>query len=126
MTLPFGSISGNNLQMRFSTADFSVATIIGGIREHIDMFTEMKVDFLGIATNVPDGNQPVFKPINIIAHFEYGGSGDAEGVLTRVYKALWKGIVFNFPDEMDWAEAKANFSNYVEAQASMLMANKAE
>lgn len=124
MSLPFGTITGNKLEMRFSTADFSVATVIAGIREHIDMFDQMQVSFLGIATDVPAGNQPVFKPINILAHFEFTGQGEAAGVLGEVYRSLWKGIVYNFPDEMDWAEAKANFSNYIEAQASMLMANK--
>jgi hypothetical protein len=124
MSLPFGSIDGNSLEVRFSTADFSVATVIGGVREHIDMFEEMAVSFLGIATDVPEGNQPVFKPINIIAYFEYTGAGDAEGVLTRIYKALWKGVVMNFPDEIEWSEAKENYSEFIIAQAEMLRANR--
>jgi len=126
MILPFGTITDSSLQVRFSTADFSVATVISGIREHLDMFEEMNVAFLGMATDVPSGAQPVFSPINIIAHFEYNGASDAEGVLGRVYRVLWKGVVLNFPDEVEWAEAKGNYANFLEAQASMLMANKAE
>jgi hypothetical protein len=124
MKLPFGTINGTTLEVRFSTADFSVATVIGGIREHLDMFEEMNVDFLGLATRVPGGNQPVMEPVNIVAHFEYDGSGDAAGVLGRVYRVLWKGIVQNFPDELEWSEAKANYSLFLEGQASMMAINK--
>lgn len=124
MNLPFGSIDGNDLHVRFSTADFSVATVLAGVREHLDMFEEMSVNFMGIATDVPDGPQPVFKPIDIVAHFRYSGGGDADGVLRRVYRAVWRGVVNNFPDELDWSEAKRNYAEFVEAQAEMLQAQK--
>ena len=62
MDLPFGTIDGKRLEVRFSTADFSVATVIAGICEHLDMFEELGVVFLGVATDVPAGPQPVFQP----------------------------------------------------------------
>ena len=124
MQLPFGSIENNLMEMRFSTADFSVATVIAGIREHIDMFEEMAVSFLGISTEVPSEVQPAFKPVNIVAKFQFTGSADAESALTRVYKALWKGIIMNFPDEVEWSEAKSNYADFVAAQAEMVRAQK--
>jgi len=122
MDLPFGSIEDGRLEVRFSSVDFSVATVIAGIAEHIDMFEELQVHFLGLATDVPAGPQPVFRPVDIVAHFQYvaGGSGEAE--LQRVYRALWKGVVSNFPDELDWAEAKGSYADFITAQADMLRA----
>ena len=122
MELPFGKIEGNDLEVRFSTADFSVATVIAGIHEHLDMFGEMGVEFLGVATDVPTGPQPVFRSADIKAHFRFAGSGNAEETLSRVYKALWKGVVANFPDELEWAEAKSNIADFIAAQAELLRA----
>jgi hypothetical protein len=90
MHLPFGSIDGNMLVVRFSTADFSVATVIGGLREHMDMFEAMDVSFLGIATDVPKGMPSMNKPIDIQAHFEFSGEGEGKETLFKVYKSLWK------------------------------------
>jgi hypothetical protein len=122
MDLPFGRIEGNRLEVRFSTADFSVATVIAGIAEHIDMFEELGVVFLGVATDIPVGPQPVFQPAEIKAHFLLEGSGDAAKVLRRVYLALWKGVMMHFPDEMEWSEAKSDFADYIMAQAELLRA----
>jgi hypothetical protein len=122
MDLPFGSIEGNRLEVRFSTADFSVATVIAGISEHIDMFEELGVVFLGVATDIPVGPQPVFQPAEIKAHFLFEGSGDAAKALRRVYLALWKGVLAHFPDEMEWSEAKSDFADYIMAQAELLRA----
>lgn len=122
MDLPFGKIDGKNLEIRFSTADFSVATVVAGIREHLDMFEEMAVQFLGVATNVPGGQQPVFRPIDIVAKFEYVGEGDAKPTLNRIYCVTWHGVINNFPDEIEWAEAKSNYADFVVAQAEMLRA----
>lgn len=122
MDLPFGSIEGKRLEVRFSTADFSVATVIAGIAEHLDMFEEMDVDFLGVATDVPAGPTPVFRPTDIKANFEFTGPGDAAKALGRIYRALWKGVVMNFPSELEWSEAKSNFSDFITAQAELLRA----
>lgn len=122
MKLPFGTLDGNRLEVRFSTADFSVATVIMGIHEHLDMFEEMGVKFLGVATDVPSGQQPIFQPIDIKAHFHYKGEGDASETLTRVYFALWKGVLANFPDELEWANAKSDYADFIIAQAELLRA----
>jgi hypothetical protein len=124
MDLPFGTIEDNILEVRFSTADFSVATVIAGIREHLDMFEEMNVCFLGLATDVPRGDTPVMTPVEIKASFKYRGSGDAEGTLHRIYRSLWKGVIYNFPDELEWAEAKSNYSEFIIAQADLIRAQK--
>ncbi|HUX07692.1 MAG TPA: hypothetical protein VMX35_10310 [Acidobacteriota bacterium] len=122
MDLPFGSIDGKRLEVRFSTADFSVATVIAGISEHLDMFEEIDVVFLGVATEVPAGPQPVFQPAEIKAHFLYDGGGDAGKALRRVYLSLWKGVMMHFPDELEWSEAKSNFADFISAQAELLRA----
>lgn len=122
MNLPFGTIEGDRLEVHFSTADFSVATVMMGIDEHIDMFEEMEVHFLGVATEVPAGPQPVFQPVDIKAHFHFAGSGNAEEVLQRAYRSLWKGVVANFPDELEWAESKSHLADFVAAQAELLRA----
>ena len=124
MSLPFGKIEDNHLEVYFSTADFSVATVIAGIREHLDMFEEMGVCFLGVATRVPAGASNSMQPLNIIANFKYHGEGDAGGVLNRIYRVVWKGVINNFPDESEWAEAKSNYSDFIAAQAEMLRAQK--
>lgn len=122
MHLPYGSIEGTTLNATFSTADFSVATVIAGIREHLDMFEEMGIDFMGVATDVPSTAPIGPRPLNIVATFNYRGVGDAEGALKRVYAMLWKGIIANFPDELEWSEAKSNYAEFVAAQAEMLRA----
>lgn len=122
MQLPFGTIEGDDLEVRFSTADFSVATVIAGIAEHLDMFEEIGVVFLGVATDVPSGPQPVFQPAEIKARFRYEGSGDAAKALRRVYLSLWKGVILHFPDELEWSEAKSNFGDFIAAQAELLRA----
>ena len=122
MDLPFGTIEGKRLEVRFSTADFSVATVIAGIAEHIDMFEEIGVVFLGVATDVPSGPQPVFQPAYIKAHFEYLGEDNGEKTLRRVYLALWSSVIARFPDELEWSEAKSNLADFIGAQADLLRA----
>lgn len=122
MHLPFGSIEGTTLTALFSTADFSVATVIAGIREHLDMFEEMGVSFMGVATDVPANAPAGQRPLNIIATFHYRGVGESEGTLARVYSLLWKGVLAHFPDELEWSEAKSNYADFVAAQAEMLRA----
>jgi len=120
--MPFGEIEGNVLTMGFSSADFSVASVIAALREHLDLLNEMKVEFCGVATDVSGGDARVFKPVMINASFEYAGSGESEPALERTYAAIWKGIVATFPDETEWAESKESFGSYILSQAELLRA----
>ena len=45
MQMPYGSIDGNILTMQFSSADFSVASVITAIRAHLDVMEELGVKF---------------------------------------------------------------------------------
>jgi len=121
MEFPFGEINDEELKMRFSSADYSVATVISGIREHLDVIEEMGVEFLGIETEVYSGPRISFSPVPVIAHFRCRGK-NCEELLSKTYKLVWKGIVLNFPDELDWAEAKSKFSDFVSSQAELLLA----
>jgi hypothetical protein len=122
MQMPFGSIDGSVLTIRFSTADFSVASVIGAIRCHLDSMEELGVRFLGLATETPSGPTPVFRPTNIEAKFEFAGDGKAEAVLERTYQVIWKGVIDTFPGEDEWAQAKSNFADFISAQADLLRA----
>jgi len=122
MYMPFGRIEEKVLSIDFSSADFSVAAVLGAIRAHLDMLQEMEVTFLGVSTDVPAGPSPVFRPVPISAVFEYGGSGDAQSVLERVYQVVWQGIVNTFPDEAEWATAKRDYAQFIVAQADLLRA----
>lgn len=122
MQMPFGSIDGSVLTIRFSSADFSVASVITAIRCHMDAMEELGVRFIGVATETPSGPTPVFRPTSIEAKFEFCGDGKAEPVLERTYQVIWKGVIDTFPTEEDWAQAKSNFADFIAAQADLLRA----
>jgi len=122
MEMPFGSVEGKALNIDFSSADFSVASVLGAIRTHLDMLQEMGVTFLGISTDVPAGPSPVFRPVPVRAVFEYTGGGDATSVLERAYQVVWQGVVNTFPDESEWAAAKKDYAQFISAQADLLRA----
>ncbi|MBP6963541.1 MAG: hypothetical protein KBC96_03950 [Armatimonadetes bacterium] len=122
MNMPFGEIKNKMLEMRFSSADYSIATVLTAVREHLDLLQEMGVKFLGAATEVYAGPTPVFRPTDIKAVFEYAGSGDGKGCLERAYEVVWQGVVNTFPDESEWAEAKGAFAGYILSQADLLRA----
>ncbi|KPK73532.1 hypothetical protein AMJ87_01380 [candidate division WOR_3 bacterium SM23_60] len=122
MNLPYGEIKGNVLKMSFSTADFSIASVVSAIKVHIDVVEELGVAFLGAQTDVVAGPTPVFQPVPVIAQFEYTGKGGAKEVLERVYKIVWQGIVNSFPDETRWSEAKEAYASFIAAQADLLRA----
>jgi hypothetical protein len=124
MDMPFGDIKNRVLEIRFSSADYSIATVMAAIRERMDVLQEIGVRFLGAATEVYAGPTPVFKPTNIKAVFEYSGSGDVKQNLERVYEIIWQGVVNTFPDEKTWAEAKQSFGDFIFAQADLLRARK--
>jgi len=120
--MPFGEMDGKVLDMSFSSADFSVASVIRAIQEHLDMLNEMGVVFLGIATEVPTGPTPVFQPVAVKASFEYTGPDPAPAVLERTYQIVWQGIVNTFPSESEWAQSKEAFGHFITAQADLLRA----
>jgi hypothetical protein len=122
MNLPYGEIKGNVLKMSFSTADFSIASVVSAIKVHIDVVEELGVAFLGAQTDVVVGPTPVFQPVPVIVQFEYTGKGGAKEVLERVYKIVWQGIVNSFPDETRWSEAKEAYASFIAAQADLLRA----
>ncbi len=122
MNLPYGEIKGNVLKMSFSTADFSIASVVSAIKVHIDVVEELGVAFLGAQTDVVAGPTPVFQPVPVIVQFEYTGKGGAKEVLERVYKIVWQGIVNSFPDETRWSEAKEAYASFIAAQADLLRA----
>lgn len=111
--------------MRFSSADYSIASVLTAVREHMDMLREMGVIFLGGETEVPPGPSPVFKPVSIKIIFEYEGGGEAEKFLRRSYEIIWEGIVNTFPTEERWSESKKAFADFVRAQAELLRARSA-
>jgi len=122
MDLPYGKIEDKTLEMRFSSADFTVASVLAALREHLDMLREMGAIFLGVATDVPAGPQPVFRPVDVKAIFEFTGSGDAAKALRRAYEVVWQGIVATFPAEPEWATAKEGYAHYISSQAELLRA----
>lgn len=122
MQMPYGDVNGNVLTMRFSSADFSVASVISAIREHLDVMEELGVKFLGIATEVTSGPTPVFRPTNIEAKFEYCGQGSCPECLERTYQVIWKGVIDTFPSEGEWAQAKGDFAQFIASQADLLRA----
>jgi hypothetical protein len=122
MELPYGEIKKSILVMKFSTADFSIASVLNAIKIHIDVIEEMGVTFLGAQTEVVAGPTPVFQPIPVIAQFEYAGKGAAKEILEKVYKIIWQGVVNSFPDETCWSQAKEAYSSFIAAQADLLRA----
>ncbi|OIP30755.1 hypothetical protein AUK22_01730 [bacterium CG2_30_54_10] len=130
MFLPFGEIKDNTLTVSFSSADFSIATVLTAIKERCDMFGEMKVQFLGASTDVPNTPSPVFRPVAIKAYFEFNGSGDPRLPLERIYAHLWEAVALTFPGEAVWAAAKGDFAKFITSQADLIRAriesNKAD
>jgi hypothetical protein len=122
MELPYGEIQGNVLTMKFSTADYSVASILSAIKVHIDVIEELDVVFLGAQTEVVAGPTPVFQPVPVIAQFQYTGKGSGNECLTKIYKMVWHGIIDSFPDETRWSSAKEAYSSFIAAQADLLRA----
>jgi hypothetical protein len=122
MNLPFGEIKKDLLVMRFSTADFSIASVMAAIRVHLDVIEELGVSFLGAETEVVAGPTPVFQPVPVNAQFEYTEKGNAKETLEKVYKIVWQGIVSSFPDETCWSQGKQAYAAYISAQADLLRA----
>ena len=122
MQMPYGDIDGSVLTMKFSSADFSVASVITAIREHLDVMEELGVKFLGIATEITSGPTPVFRPTDIQAKFEYCGDGKSQACLERTYQVIWRGVIHTFPTEGEWAQAKSDFAQYIVSQAELLRA----
>ena len=106
MTLPYGEVKDGILVVKFSTADFSIASVLNAIKIHLDVIENMGVVFLGAQTEVVAGPSPVFQPVPVVAQFEYTGKGSAKETLEKVYKIVWQGIVSSFPDEETWSDAK--------------------
>lgn len=122
MNLPYGEIKDKILQIKFSTADFSIASVLSAVKVHLDMIEEMGVMFLGAQTELVTGPNPVFQPVPVIAQFEYTGKGASKDILEKVYKVVWQGIVNSFPDETRWSEAKEAYASFIAAQADLLRA----
>ena len=122
MEMPYGDVKGVVLEMRFSSADYSVASVLAACREHLDKLNEMQVQFLGTSTQVGTGSAGVFRPVDILAQFEYTGSSDVRATLERAYLTVWQGIVATFPAEDAWAQSKEAFGAYILAQADLLRA----
>lgn len=122
MDLPFGEIKGNKLIMNFSTADYSIASVINAIKNRLDLLAQINVLFLGAQTEIVTGPSPVFTPVPIVAHFLYKGDGNAAEYLTRVYEVIWEGIAYTFPDEASWANAKSSYADFISSQADLLLA----
>ncbi|HID32323.1 MAG TPA: hypothetical protein EYP24_02975 [bacterium (Candidatus Stahlbacteria)] len=121
MELPYGEIDGNILRIRFSSADFSIASVLSAIKIHLDMIEEMGVAFLGAETEV-SGSAQIFTPVPIVATFQYLGKTRGKDVLERVYRTVWSGVVNAFPDEPTWASAKRDYGAFINAQADLLRA----
>jgi hypothetical protein len=122
MNLPYGDIKDNLLIMKFSTADFSIASVLNAIKIHIDVIENLGVSFLGAQTEVVAGPTPVFQPVPVVVQFEYTAKGPAKETLEKVYKIVWQGIVSSFPDEKCWSEAKESYAAFIASQADLLRA----
>ncbi len=122
MNLPYGEIKDKILQIKFSTADFSIAAVLSAVKVHLDVIEEMGVIFLGAQTDIVAGPTPVFQPVPVIAQFEYTGKGASKDILEKVYRIVWQGIVSSFPDETKWSEAKEAYASFIAAQADLLRA----
>jgi len=122
--LPFGKISQRKLIMHFSAYDIDLPIIAAGIRERMDVFRELGVEFAGFGTDIPESVSEQ-SPAVVKCFFEYvGEGGDANLVLKRVYHLVWGGMIAMFPDLEEWATAKADLSNLTLAQAEVIRARK--
>jgi hypothetical protein len=124
IVLPYGKISQKKLIMNFSAYDIDLPVIAAGIRERMDVFRELGVEFAGFGTDIPE-NMSEQSPAIVKCFFEYVGSGsDANLVLKRVYHLVWGGMIATFPELDEWASAKADLSNLTLAQAEVIRARK--
>lgn len=124
--LPYGTISKKKLIMHFSAYDIDLPIIAAGIRERMDVFRELDVEFAGFGTEVPE-TMTEQTPAMVKCFFEYVGKGtDAGVILKRVYHLVWGGMIMEFPDLVEWAEAKADMSNLTIAQADALRAQRGD
>ncbi len=122
--LPYGKISKKKLVMHFSAYDMDLPVIAAGIRERMDVFRELGVQFAGFGTEIPE-NMSEQSPALIKCFFEYvGESGDPNVILKRVYHLVWGGMIQEFPDLDVWAAAKADLSSLTLAQAEVVRARK--
>jgi hypothetical protein len=125
-TLPYGEVKDNKLIMEFSAFDMDLPVIAAGIRERSDVLREMSVIFAGFGTDVPEELSRQ-SPAKIRAFFEYVGQGnEVQTILKRAYHIVWGGMIQEFPDLVDWAEAKADLSSLTFAQAEILRARRRE
>ena len=126
IVLPYGKITKKKLIMHFSAYDIDLPVIAAGIRERMDVFRELGVEFAGFGTEIPESASGQ-APALIKCFFEYvGDSGDPNLVLKRVYHLVWGGMIQEFPDLDIWASAKADLSNLTLAQAEVIRAQKEE
>lgn len=122
--LPFGKISQKKLIMHFSAYDIDLPIIAAGIRERMDVFRELGVEFAGFGTDIPESMSEQ-SPAVVKCYFEYvGEGGDSNLVLKRVYHLVWGGMIAMFPGLEEWATAKADLSNLTLAQAEVIRARK--
>ncbi len=126
ITLPYGKITDKKLEMHFNAYDIDLPVIASGIRERMDVLRELGVAFAGFGTEVPQ-NVTQQNPAIIKAFFEFTGTtGDAQVMMKRVYHIIWCGMIQEFPDLIDWAQAKADLSNLTYAQAEIMRARRSE
>jgi len=124
IVLPYGKISQKKLIMHFSAYDIDLPVIAAGVRERMDVFRELGVEFAGFGTEIPE-NMSEQSPAVVKCFFEYVGSGgDANLILKRVYHLVWGGMIAMFPELDEWASAKADLSNLTLAQAEIIRARK--
>lgn len=124
--LPYGTITKKKLIMHFSAYDIDLPIIAAGIRERMDVFRELDVEFAGFGTEVPE-NVTEQTPAIVKCFFEYvGKETDAKVILKRVYHLVWGGMIMEFPDLVEWAAAKADLSNLTIAQADVLRAQRGD
>jgi hypothetical protein len=124
--LPYGTISKKKLIMHFSAYDIDLPIIAAGIRERMDVFRELDVEFAGFGTEVPE-NMTEQTPAVVKCFFEYvGKESDSDVILKRVYHLVWGGMINEFPDLIEWAAAKADLSNLTIAQADVLRAQRGD
>lgn len=122
MELPYGDIQDNTLRMKFSTSDYSIASVMNAIKVHIDVFEELGIVFLGAQTEIVAGPTPVFQPVPVVAQFRYTGKGSGNETLQKVYTLVWRGIIASFPDEASWSQSKEAYASFIAAQADLLRA----
>jgi hypothetical protein len=124
--LPYGTIKAKKLIMHFSAYDIDLPIIAAGIRERMDVFRELGVEFAGFGTEIPE-NMSEQSPAVVKCFFEYvGKESDASVILKRVYHLVWGGMIMEFPDLIEWAAAKADLSNLTIAQADVLRAQRGD